>query len=213
MESSGRFEKIFFKMLREQNIAGADGAFGDGPSVYGIYNPPRGTINSNDNSYAERDGRLVKVLGKGKVQTRKGSAGGKKKKKKKKTDGLDGVFLTGEEDEEAKGLDTGYVDIIIPPSSPEEQYELIVKYTGKAFADKLPPEYLGHESIHAIQIRDDILNPNKIKEEIDLEGVDFDDFEADRERKRVYFSRPPEIMAFAYDVATQSPKPPGVEGA
>jgi len=113
---------------------------------------------------------------------------------------------------ESKDVDTDG-NVIIPPSSPEEQYELIVKYAGKAFADKLPPEYLGHESIHAIQIRDDILNPNKIKEEIDLEGVDFDDFEADRERKRVYFSRPPEIMAFAYDVATQSPKPPGVEGA
>jgi len=99
--------------------------------------------------------------------------------------------------------------VIIPPSSPEEQYELIVKYLDKSFADSLPPEHLAHESIHAIQVRDDILNPNKIKEEIDLEGVDWDDFEADRERKRVYFSRPPEIMAFAYDVATRAPAPPG----
>jgi len=30
MESTGRFEKIFLKMLRETNISGADGSFGDG---------------------------------------------------------------------------------------------------------------------------------------------------------------------------------------
>ncbi len=98
MESSGRFEKIFFKMIREQNIAGADGAFGDGPSMHDI------------NKYADNDSRIVKPLFTGKVQTRKGSTGGKKKKKKKETDGLDGVFLTGEEDEEAKGLDTSWED-------------------------------------------------------------------------------------------------------
>ncbi len=100
MESSGRFERIFLEMLKEENIAGADGAFGDGPSVSGIYDPAGGTISSNDKSYAPGDARVPKVLGKGKVQTRKGSAGGKKKKKKKKTDGLDGVFLAGEEGEE-----------------------------------------------------------------------------------------------------------------
>ena len=109
---------------------------------------------------------------------------------------------------ESKDVDTD-VNVIIPPSSPEEQYELIVKYIDKSFADSLPPERLAHESIHAIQIRDNILNPNKIKEKIDLEGVDWDDFEADRERKRVYFSRPPEIMAFAHDVSTQAAAPPG----
>ena len=96
--------------------------------------------------------------------------------------------------------------VIIPPSDPKEQYELIVKYLDKSFADSLSSEELAHESIHAIQVRDDILNPNKIKEEIDLEGVDWDNFEADRERKRAYFSRPPEIMAFAYDVAAQTNK-------
>jgi len=94
MESTGRFEKRFFELL-ENNTSGADGAFGDGPSMHDI------------NKLGENDARLVKVLGKGKVQTRKGSAGGKKKKKKKrKTDGLDEVFLTGEEDEEKeKGVD------------------------------------------------------------------------------------------------------------
>ena len=101
MESSGRFERIFLEMLKEENIAGANGAFGDGPSVSGIYDPAGGTISSNDKSYAPGDARNPKGLGKGKVQTRKGSTGGKKKKKKKeKTDGLDGVFLTGEDEED-----------------------------------------------------------------------------------------------------------------
>ena len=105
MESSGRFERIFLEMLKEENIAGANGAFGDGPSVSGIYDPAGGTISSNDKSYAPGDARNPKGLGKGKVQTRKGSTGGKKNKKKK-TDGLDGVYLTGEEDEEKeKGVD------------------------------------------------------------------------------------------------------------
>ena len=87
MESTGRFEKRFFELL-ENNTSGADGAFGDGPSMHDI------------NKLGENDARLVKVLGKGKVQTRKGSTGGKKKeKKKRKTDGLDELYLTGEEEE------------------------------------------------------------------------------------------------------------------
>tara|TARA_R110000744_G_scaffold264542_1_gene378794 strand:- start:90 stop:713 length:624 start_codon:yes stop_codon:yes gene_type:complete len=97
MESSGRFEQLFFRVLKEEMTAGAGGAFGDGPSTHDI------------SKYAEGDARVPKVLGKGKVQTRKGTTGGKKKKKKK-TDGLDEVFLTGEEDEEAKGLDTSWED-------------------------------------------------------------------------------------------------------
>ena len=92
MESSGRFEQLFFRVLREEMTAGAGGAFGDGPSTHDI------------SKYAEDDARVPKVLGKGKVQTRKGSVGGKKKKKKKKTDGLDGVFLTGEEGEEGEEI-------------------------------------------------------------------------------------------------------------
>ena len=96
MESSGRFERIFFKMLREQNTAGgAEGSLGSGSG----FNPGTGEIDSSD-WYAPGNAKITKVLGKGKVQTRKGSTGGKKKKKKKKTDGLDGVFLTGEEGEE-----------------------------------------------------------------------------------------------------------------
>jgi len=102
MESSGRFEQLFFRVLKEEMTAGAGGAFGDGPSTHDI------------SKYADGDARVPKVLGRGKVQTRKGATGGKKKKKKK-TDGLDGVFLTGEEGEEGKadapkGLDTSWED-------------------------------------------------------------------------------------------------------
>ena len=101
MESSGRFEQLFFKILRENNTAGGgEGSLGSGSG----FNPGKGEIGSSD-WYAPGDARIPKVLGKGKVQTRKGTTGGKKKKKKK-TDGLDGVYLTGEEDEEKKkGVD------------------------------------------------------------------------------------------------------------
>ena len=103
MESSGRFEQLFFRVLKEEMTAGAGGAFGDGPSTHAVYSPPD-TINSGD-TYAPGDARVPKVLGKGKVQTRKGATGGKKKKKKKGVN-----YLTGEEDEEVKGLDTSWED-------------------------------------------------------------------------------------------------------
>ena len=99
MESSGRFERLFFKMLKEENTAGADGAFGDGPSVSGIYDPPGGTITSNDKSYAPENAKNPTPVGK--VQTRKGTAGSKKKKKKKK------VYLPGENEEDTH---PGYED-------------------------------------------------------------------------------------------------------
>jgi len=88
MESSGRFEQLFFKVLKENNTGEALG--------------PEGGYNNQD------DARIPKLLGQGKVQTRKGSTGGKKNKKKK-TDGLDGVYLTGE-DEEAYDEDAERVD-------------------------------------------------------------------------------------------------------
>ena len=101
MESTGKFERLFFEALRENNIAGSGGALGDGPSMGAVYGPNTGAENiGSGDTYAPGDARVPKVLGKGKVQTRKGTTGGKKKKKKKKTDGLDGVFLTGEEGEE-----------------------------------------------------------------------------------------------------------------
>ena len=39
MESTGRFEKLFFKMLEEMNIAGADGSLGDGQTMHTLYRP------------------------------------------------------------------------------------------------------------------------------------------------------------------------------
>ena len=81
MESSGKFERMFLKMLKEEMTAGAGGALGGGSS----YNPP-GDINSGD-TYAPGDARLPKALGA--VQTRKGTTGKKKKKKKKEEDAED----------------------------------------------------------------------------------------------------------------------------
>ena len=110
MESSGRFERIFLEMLKEMNISGADGAFGDGPTMHTLLGPNAAAQNiDSGDTYAPGDARVPKVLGKGKVQTRKGATGGKKNKKKK--DKKNGVnYLTGEEDEETKGLDTSWED-------------------------------------------------------------------------------------------------------
>tara|TARA_R110001583_G_scaffold47869_1_gene149834 strand:+ start:163 stop:471 length:309 start_codon:yes stop_codon:yes gene_type:complete len=91
MESTGKFEKKFFKLLREDNIAGAGGSLGDGAG----FDPEAGEINSSD-WYARKSAVIPKVLGKGKVQTRKGTVGGKKKKKKKKKEE---VYLPGEDEE------------------------------------------------------------------------------------------------------------------
>ena len=69
MESSGKFERIFLRMLKEEMTAGAGGAFGDGESMHDI------------KKYAEDSAIVPKMLGA--VQTRKGTAGKKKKKKRK----------------------------------------------------------------------------------------------------------------------------------
>jgi hypothetical protein len=93
MESIGKFEKIFIKLL-EDNTAGAGGAFGDGPSMHNLYVPDEaGTGKKTSNTPG--DSRLAKPLGA--VQTRKGAVG-KKKKKNKKQKGVD--FASGEENEE-----------------------------------------------------------------------------------------------------------------
>ena len=85
MESMDKFEKIFYKLL-ENNTAGPGGALGDGESKHDI------------TKYADRDARKPTFLGK--VVSRAGTVGGKRKKKKKKEkDGLDGVYLTGENEE------------------------------------------------------------------------------------------------------------------
>jgi hypothetical protein len=104
MESSGKFERLFFKILREQNIAGAGGALGTGSG----FDPGAGEIGSSD-WYAPGDARNPTPTGK--VQTRKGTAGSKKKKNKSKRKNL---FLTGEDEEgkadEPKGLATSWED-------------------------------------------------------------------------------------------------------
>ena len=89
MESTGRFEQLFLKILKEYIDSSA---FGDGPSMHDIYTPSE--PNSKD-GYAPGDARIPKILGKGKIQTRKGLAG---KKKRDKNKGIN--YLTGEENEE-----------------------------------------------------------------------------------------------------------------
>jgi len=85
MESMGKFEKIFYNLL-ENNTAGPGGALGDGESMHDI------------TKYAEGDARKPTFLGK--VVSRAGTVGGKKKNKKKnKVDGLDGLYLSGEDEE------------------------------------------------------------------------------------------------------------------
>jgi|TARA_R110000796_G_scaffold86322_1_gene186846 hypothetical protein len=99
-ESRGKFESQFFKLLSEdlaeENMSVGGGALGTAAQGGTIFNPDS-QINSAD-TYAPGDARKPKMLGG--VQTRSGSASKKKKDKKKK--GIDGVFLTGEEDEEGK---------------------------------------------------------------------------------------------------------------
>ena len=96
-ESRGKFESQFFKLisedLAEESMSVGGGALGPAAQGGKSFNPD-GQIDSGD-TYAPGDARNLKMLGG--VQTRSGSASKKKKDKKK---GIDGVFLTGEEDEE-----------------------------------------------------------------------------------------------------------------
>jgi hypothetical protein len=146
MESSGKFEQLFFRLLKEDMTSGAGGSFGDGPSTHAVYSPPE-TINSGD-TYAPGDARVPKVLGKGKVQTRKGATGGKKKKKKKQK----GVnYLTGEENEESKadepkGLDTSWEDGDIKVTIKE-----VLKYLDD---NEVPVKEVGTDKLKSILIAD-----------------------------------------------------------
>ena len=98
-ESRGKFESQFFKLLSkdlaEENISVGGGALGAAAQGGTIFNPDS-QINSAD-TYAPGDARKPKMLGSG-TQTRSGYVSKKKKDKKKR--GIDGVFLSGEEDEE-----------------------------------------------------------------------------------------------------------------
>tara|TARA_R110001583_G_scaffold75875_3_gene208432 strand:- start:299 stop:625 length:327 start_codon:yes stop_codon:yes gene_type:complete len=97
MESTGRFEKYFLNILKEDNVAGAGGAFGDGPSTHDLYVPSeQGSGIKKSNTLG--DSRIAKPLGSGKIQTRNLTIGDRKKKKKKKEKGVN--YATGEENEE-----------------------------------------------------------------------------------------------------------------
>ena len=68
--------------LKENNTAGAGGAFGDGPSMHDLYVPSEqgsGVKKSN----TPGDSRIARPLGAGKVQTRKRAVGDRKKRRKK----------------------------------------------------------------------------------------------------------------------------------
>jgi len=112
MESTGKFESLFLKMLQEEGdgggmTAGAGGVFGDGPTMHTIYGPNAAAQNiSSGDTYEPGDAKIYKPLGK--VQTRKGTTGGKKGKKRnnKKNKGVN--FATGEENEES--THPGYED-------------------------------------------------------------------------------------------------------
>jgi len=114
MESTGKFESLFLKMLQEEGdgggmTAGAGGVFGDGPTMHTIYGPNAAAQNiSSGDTYEPGDAKIYKPLGK--VQTRKGTTGGKKEKKRnnKKNKGVN--FATGEENEEAPAEDAEKVD-------------------------------------------------------------------------------------------------------
>jgi len=100
-ESSGKFESQFFKLisedLAEESMSVGGGALGPAAQGGKSFNPD-GQIDSDD-TIANRDGRLAKMLGSG-TQTRSGYVSKKKKDKKKR--GIDGIFLTGEEGEEGE---------------------------------------------------------------------------------------------------------------
>jgi len=157
MESTGRFEKIFFKMLKEMNTTGADGSFGDGPSMHTIYGPNAAAQNiDSGDTYAPDDAKIYTPIGK--VQTRKGSVGGKKRRRKnKKTKGVN--FATGEENEEGKakdpvGMDTSWEDGDIKITIKE-----VLKYLDKK---KVPVKEESTDKLKAIIIADD-RDPERVK--------------------------------------------------
>ena len=57
---------------------------------------------------------------------------------------------------------------------------------------------LGHEVIHALQKNTDMFKNLPPLDYLGDPEVDWDNFEKDAERKKYYYSRPPEIMCFAW---------------
>lgn len=79
MESSGKFERIFIKLIHEDSSTGG-GALG-AAAVTGGYDPATGHINSSD-FYAPGDARIPK--GSKVILTRNGALKKRKKRKKRK---------------------------------------------------------------------------------------------------------------------------------
>ena len=146
MESSGRFERIFLKMLKEDNIAGADGAFGDGPSTHDLYVPgEQGSGKQKSNTPG--DNRIAKPLGAGRVQTRKGDTRKKRKNKRKKKK----VYLPGE-NEEGKGKDPVGMDTYWKDGDLKVTIKEVLKYLDKK---KVPVKEESTDKLKAILIAGD----------------------------------------------------------
>ena len=109
--------------------------------------------------------------------------------------------------------------IIVPPTDLQKCKELIAaQFEGEGpfvymkdgeeietndsqeWVESLPKEQLRHEAIHAIQDKQ-IPQIFDGLPELDLDGVDWDDFKNNPSKKKTYMSRHPEIMAFAFDAA------------
>jgi len=150
MESTGRFEKIFFKMLKEMNTAGAGGSFGDGPSMHTIFGPNAAAQNiDSGDTYAPDDAKIYTPIGK--VQTRKGSVGGKKRRRKnKKTKGVN--FATGEENEEGKAKDPVGMDTYWEDGDLKVTITEVLKYLDDI--DE-PVENVSTDNLKSILIADD----------------------------------------------------------
>ena len=109
--------------------------------------------------------------------------------------------------------------IVVPPSDLEQCKKLIAdNFEGdgpfvyvkdgkehetddsREWAESLPKEQLQHEAVHALQDQQFPQIYDGLPE-LDLDGVDWDNFNDSPEKKKKYMSRHPEIMAFAFDAA------------
>lgn len=109
--------------------------------------------------------------------------------------------------------------VIVPPSDLNKCIELVADQfkddgpfvyikNGKEYetddsrewVESLPKEQLRHEAVHALQDQQ-IPQIYDGLPALDLDGVDWDDFDNNPAKKKKYMSRHPEIMAFAFDAA------------
>ena len=104
--------------------------------------------------------------------------------------------------------------VIVPPANVNDLRKILEeqhKTAGPASKDNMVEnEYIkpaiegkdigiiGHEAIHALQGKTTDLLKNLPPLDLGDPEVDWDNFDNDIERKKFYYSRPPEIMAFAW---------------